>query len=283
MTMPAADACQRSLTGVRSLGVVSFLNARPLVETLAGRDDVIVRPAVPAALEAMLDAGECDVALLPVVDYWRNRDRLQPVSDACIASDGETLTVRVYSRVPPDRITRVHGDTHSHTSVVLARLIWRELYGRSLDIPPFDADAPAVAADGVEAVLLIGDKVVCNRPRGFGFEVDLGAAWKHLTGLPFVFAAWYGPRGRDLAPLASLLESARDAGVADAARIAREQAPLHGWPEPLAIRYLVEIMQYTITDPMRRAMTRFFEGIETHGLSGSAGADCETSLGSAVS
>ena len=84
--------------------------------------------------------------------------------------------------------------------------------------------------------------------------------------MPFVFAAWYGPKGRDHSALATELESARDAGIASAARIAREQAARHGWPEPLAIRYLCEIMQYRLTDPMRRAMKRFFELIESHDL-----------------
>ena len=40
------------------------------------------------------------------------------------------------------------------------------------------------------AMLLIGDKVVTREPRGMGFQLDLGAAWKELTGLPFVFAVW---------------------------------------------------------------------------------------------
>lgn len=249
-----------------TLGVVSFLNARPLVDALIGRDDVAVLPGVPARLAARLAAGECDAALLPVVDYWKARDRLEPVSDACIASVGETLTVRVYSRVPPDKVTRLHADTDSHTSVILARLIWQELYGRPLEVAAYDADQATAEPSEIEALLLIGDKVVSNRPHGFGFEVDLGAAWLHLTKLPFVFAAWYGPRGIDHRELATLLEQTRDRGVADAERIARESAPLHGWPEALAIRYLSQIMRYTLTPPMRQAMDRFFAFIDRHGL-----------------
>src|SRR5262245_43961318 len=97
----------RAESAVHRLGVVSFLNARPLVDALLGRADCVVRPAVPAKLAAMLAEGACDVALLPVVDYYRGRERLAAVSDACIASDGETMTVRVFSRVPPDKLTRL--------------------------------------------------------------------------------------------------------------------------------------------------------------------------------
>ena len=41
-----------------------------------------------------------------------------------------------------------------------------------------------------EARLLIGDKVVCEEPTGFPFQLDLGQAWQEFTGLPFVFATW---------------------------------------------------------------------------------------------
>lgn len=255
---------QQSLTR-HTLGVVSFLNALPLRAHLLDRPDLTVVPRVPSALIAGLLAGEYDAALLPVIDFWRHRERLELVSDACIASDGETLTVRVFSRVPPDRITRLHADGDSHTSVVLARLIWQELYGRRIELAPWSNRDPAALPGDADAVLLIGDKVITSAPRGFGFEVDLGAAWKHLTGLPFVFAAWCGVRPVDPA-LCRELEAARDAGVADAERLAREAAAVHGWPEPIAVEYLTRIMRYTLTPPMREAMDRFFELVDRHGL-----------------
>ena len=264
MTMPTSVLTPVS-TKTTTFGVVSFLNARPLREYIPVREDVIVRPEVPSRLFDVLEAGACDVALLPVVDYWRNRDRLEMVSDACIASDGETMTVRVYSKKPPDRIERLYVDGDSHTSIVLARLVWLELYGRKLDIVPLKewkvaADAPA------EAVLLIGDKVITNAARGFGFEVDLGAAWRHLTDLPFVFAAWYGRRGERNLGAARMLNEARDRGVADAKRIATEAAPLHGWPVDTAVKYLCEVMKYRLTPAMQAGMDRFFYMAENHGL-----------------
>ncbi len=273
MTQAAASTRQAG-RDVRTLGVVSFLNALPLHATLQGRDDVVVVPGVPSRLGEMLAEGRCDVALLPIVDFWHGRDRLALVSDGCIASNGETLTVRVFSRIPPDRVTRLHVDGDSHTSVVLAQLVWLELYARRLELVPFEngclgaaaADTGVGAVDDAEAVLLIGDKVVRHVPRGFGFEVDLGAAWKHLTKLPFVFAAWYGPNDRDIAAIAPMLQSARDAGVADIKRIADAHAEQHGWPPDAARRYLGQIMRYTLTDPMRQAMDRFFDLAVKHGL-----------------
>lgn len=257
----------RPVTETTTLGVVSFLNARPLRELLSAADDVVLRPEVPSRLGEMLDAGQCDVALLPVVDGWRRRERLELVSDACIASDGETMTVRVYSKIPPDQLERLHVDGDSHTSIVLAQVIWRELYQHRLEVIPWNpASTPGDDVSPVNSLLLIGDKVVRQAPRGYGFEVDLGAAWKHLTGLPFVFAAWYGRRGEDHARIARILCAARDAGVSNAARIARNVASMHGWPAETAERYLCDIMKYTITPDMRASMDRFFTLAMQHGL-----------------
>ncbi len=249
-----------------TLGVVSFLNARPLHEHLAGRDGVLIRGDVPSQLGLLLDDGHCDVALLPIVDSHARRGRLELISDACIASDGETMTVRVFSRIPPDKVRRLHVDGDSHTSIVLAQVIWRELYGTRLELVPLEPARRGEAAGSAESVLLIGDKVVREAPRGFGFEVDLGAAWKHLTDLPFVFAAWYAKAGGDHVDAARLLCEARDAGIADAGSIARRAAAAHGWPEEAAVKYLCGVMRYTLSAPMRMAMERFFTIAERHGL-----------------
>ncbi|HPF41597.1 MAG TPA: menaquinone biosynthesis protein [Phycisphaerae bacterium] len=265
MTADARHAPVRTNPGTTSLGVVSYLNARPLYETLLDDERYQFHPAVPSALEAMLEAGRCAAALLPVVDYWRNRHTLRLVSDGCIASDGETMTVRVFARRPAEKITRLHADGDSHTSVILSQLIWRRLYGVKLEMVPWNID-DAPGFDDVEAVLLIGDKVVTSEPAGFGFEVDLGAAWKYLTGLPFVFAAWYARNDAGDDALGAALNSARDAGVARAAEIAARFAPVHGWPEAVARRYLCETLQFTMTTDAREGMNQFFSMATEEGL-----------------
>jgi len=248
-----------------TLGVVSFLNARPLYDSLQSDDAFKLVPAVPAALLEMLTQGRCDIALLPIVDAWRHTGGLQRVSDACIASDGETMTVRVFSKRPADKIKRLHVDGDSHTSVILAQIIWRELYDRKLEIAAWQPDDSG-SLDDVDALLLIGDKVVSDAPPGFGFEVDLGAAWKYLASLPFVFAAWFGPADVDFSALGGVLSAARDRGCEDVRRLAREAAPIHGWPEELAVRYLSETLRFKITDPMIEAMDRFRRLAEKYDL-----------------
>jgi chorismate dehydratase len=175
------------------VGVVSFLNARPLIDGLETDRDLQLLFDVPSRLADRLASGELDVALVPVIDVLRSEGRLVRVSDACIGCDGETMTVRVFSQIPPHRMARLWCDPDSHTSIELARVLWREVYGVELSLEPLRREQPL---DGLEAVLLIGDKVVDPRRAGFAYEVDLGGAWRSHTGLPFVFAVW-AVRGRE--------------------------------------------------------------------------------------
>ncbi len=238
------------------LGVVSFLNARPLIAGLDADPRVQLAFDVPAALPARLEQGDVDAALVPVIDVLRSRGRYHVISDACIGCDGETMTVRVFAQVPADRIRTLWADSDSHTSVALARVLWRERYGYDLTLQPCDPRSASLA--DAEAVLLIGDKVMDPRRARFAYEVDLGDAWRQHTGLPFVFAVWVcrsdgGPEntrapdgGVPMAELAELLGGARDRGVKKVAEIAKTFAARHGWPLAAAERYLTRCMQYRL-------------------------------------
>ncbi|MGE3180888.1 MAG: menaquinone biosynthetic enzyme MqnA/MqnD family protein [Phycisphaerae bacterium] len=195
------------------LGAVSFLNSRPLLYGLVRDPRISLQVGVPSSLAARLQNDEFAAALVPIVDVLRSNGTFGVVSDGCIACDGETMTVRVFSQVPPDRITRIVGDPDSHTSVVLARVLWRALYDRDIEIvspsgaasdlhvrrsdetgieTPWHAEkcSGGPAYDSDDAVLLIGDKVVDPHRAGYAYEIDLGGAWRAHTGLPFVFAVW---------------------------------------------------------------------------------------------
>lgn len=245
------------------LGAVAYLNSRPLVCGLADDPGVDVRYDVPARLPALLDDGCVDAALTPVIDLLDPKRAWKVVSDACIGCDGETMTVRVFSRVPPDRVRRLWVDPASHTSVVLARLIWRECHDCRLDVEPL---ADPSGADGCGAVLLIGDKVITAAPYGFTYQMDLGAAWKALTGLPFVFAVWAAKASTPTESLAARLAAARDRGVASAAAIAREDGPRHGWPAGVAVTYLTRNLSFTLSPRHRAGMKRFLALGQAHGI-----------------
>src|SRR5439155_16687175 len=179
---------------VLRIASVSFLNARPLIEGLERDSRVQLILDVPSALLGLLQRELADVALLPTIDYQRSSN-LTMVPAGGIASDGPTLTVRVFSRVPIAQIRSLACDPDSHTSIALARIILSRRYNQR---PEFcDLTRATDAAD--QARLLIGDKVVCEEPTGFEHQLDLGAEWKAMTGLPFVFAVWMARDGVDAA------------------------------------------------------------------------------------
>src|SRR5687768_14650401 len=163
---------------------VSFLNARPLTAGLESGRDIDLHLAVPSALLNLLESDRAEVALLPTIDYQRSKEDLIVLPAGGIASDGPTLTVRIFSRVPIDQVRELACDPDSHTSVALARIILAQRY----NLRPELTDLSRASDSPHQARLLIGDKVVCNEPVGFAHELDLGHEWKALTGQPFVFA-----------------------------------------------------------------------------------------------
>lgn len=250
MTSPPANPSRPTI------GCVSFLNAKPLVDGLDRSADVRVSLDVPSRLLDALIAGRVDVALCPVIDYQTARVPLQIVPVGGIGCDGPTLTVRLFARCPIDQIEQVYVDTDSHTSIALMRIVLHDQYGLKVSIAPYRADDAAP-----QALLLIGDKVVHQAPSTdtYPHQMDLGAMWKQLTGLPFVFAVWMAQADVDLGPLPELLQAVRQANEQNIASIVRRHGPRLGWPTELAEQYLGQLLRYEIGPRQFEAMQRFWQ------------------------
>ena len=264
MQSPVARPSVRSSHRPAALrvGSVSFLNAKPLIYGLDSDPRVELGLEVPSRLLDGLRQGRYDVALLPVIDYQR-MDGLRLLTAGGIGCDGPTLTVRVFSRVPIERVSTLACDTDSHTSVGLARVLFAELYGAVPEMVPLGGPG---AADSSAAKLLIGDKVVCEEPAGFPHQLDLGDAWKRLTGLPFVFAAWMAREGVDLGDLPERLTCAKRAGLANVDRIITRDGVPRGWPADVARRYLTEYLQFYVGARQLDAIERYHELAFKHGV-----------------
>ena len=181
-----------------SIACVSFLNSKPLIEPLVqldgGGEAVGYSDSFCGAFGTFGDVGfrrGGGGASFSIVDYQLAKHDLLLVPAGIIGCDGPTLTVRIFSKVPPEKISALHGDTDSHTSVLLAQLILRERYGAVPELIPFHP-IPDSRFPIPDSLLLIGDKVVNAAPdaREYPHQLDLGQEWKALTGLPFVFACW---------------------------------------------------------------------------------------------
>ena len=71
----------------------------------------------------------------------------------------------------------------SETSVALAKLVWRFLFGWDV----FEKLEKSTAQGG--AHVLIGDEAL-EKKNLYPYRLDLASLWNQLTGLPFVFAVW---------------------------------------------------------------------------------------------
>ena len=240
------------------IAAAGYLNARPLIEGLDATPRVEVLRDVPSRLRRKLAAGEAEAALLPSIDLQMIPGGLTVIRAGCVASVGMTLTVRIFSQVPASEISVLWADTDSHTSVALARVLWAQMYDRRLRIIPHDP-AQGPPPEDAEAVLLIGDKVVTDPPIGYSYQIDLGAKWFEMTGLPFVFAIWAAPRSADTRVMSLLLDEARRLGQQRLTEIALEHGPVYGWPTDMAVRYLTECLQFEFTDACREGMEEFFD------------------------
>ena len=114
------------------------------------------------------------------------------VPGIAIAGFGPVRTVLLVGEVPWAEM-RIALDGASRSSAMLLRLLCRQrgLTPRFRELPH---DAVLDAASGTTGALVIGDAGFAAAAR-FPYAVDLGAAWRDTTGLPFVYAAWTGAAG----------------------------------------------------------------------------------------
>jgi len=257
---------------IHRVGAVSYLNARPLVDGLELRHDIELVQDVPSRLLDRLLAGEVHVALCPVIDYQTSPEPLAIVPSGAIGSDGPTFTVRLYSRDPFEEVDSILVDGDSHTSVVLLRILLSRRHGIRPSIVrdglPRRPDDWAGLPPGRRAILMIGDKVVATAPPDglFPHQMDLGAAWKELTGLPFVFATWLTRRVTPLGGLPGLLSGTLRTNLERTAELASLHASSAGWPEDLARTYLADTLTYHLGHRELEAVRLFWRLAREEGL-----------------
>jgi chorismate dehydratase len=240
------------------LGAVSFLNARPLVRGLERHPDRFsIRFDLPNRCAALLHAGDIDVGLLPSIEYLNGDYRLVP--GIGVVSDGAVASVALFARRPIQQVRSIALDTTSRTSAALVRVLCRFHFEIA---PVFVPAAPDLAAmvRQTDAALLIGDPALFADPASLGLEkIDLGVAWKELTGLPFVYAFWAGHPGALTPADVARLAEARDRGRREAAAIAREACPDDPAKQALVRRYLHENVLHHVGERERLALERFYD------------------------
>jgi chorismate dehydratase len=253
------------------IGVVNFFNATPLIEGISTIEGVELVPKVPSELVGCLERDEVDIALASSIDYQRCDITLGIIPVGVLSSDGESLTVKLCSRIPFEKITEVHCDSDSHTSVALLQIIMKEVFG--IEPKLVDSDIRSLCtcnSEWPETVLIIGDKVITSGcDTEYEYSLDLGKAWKEQYSLPFVFATWFAREDIACSTLefASVILTRQLACNAQRIeQVVSSNASGRGWPAELALDYVTKHMYYKCTPSHIESLQLFYELSKKHGV-----------------
>ena len=240
------------------LGAVSYLNTKPLVYGLhAYPDQFDVRFDVPAKCAELLHEGRVDLGLIPAIEYLRGKYAIVP--DVSIASDGDVATVAIFTRKPIDTVKTLALDLSSRTSVALTRVLCAKHWHIAPKFTPAEPDLDSMLLRA-DAALVIGDPAFEIDAFKHGLaKIDLGAEWKALTGLPFVYAMWVGRPGAATPGQCRALQQARDAGVANLGRIAKQVSSGNARLEQRVLSYLRDNLKYGLGAAEQAGLRRFHE------------------------
>jgi chorismate dehydratase len=210
----------------------------------------------------MLRENSIDVALVSIFEHFRSPD-LALLPGISISADGPVKSVRLFSCRPFESVRSVALDTSSLTSVALTRILLHEKFG----IDPVYESRPPDLDDMLsrcDAGLIIGDLKLFDTPAQH--VLDLGQAWKELTGLPFVYAAWLARPEAPIEALTDALSRARDWGVQRLDALSTRWAAEMELPLDRVQDYFQNVMQYDLDEHKLLGLRTFKEKCADIGL-----------------
>jgi chorismate dehydratase len=241
------------------VGAVSYLNTKPLlygIQRSPVLEEIQLIIDYPSRIAEMLLKDQIDMGLVPVAvipampEYYIN-------GNFCIGSDGPVASVCIFSERPLEEVTTVLLDYQSRTSVQLARVLLEEYW----KVGPKLVDAGPDfrhQIQGTTAGVVIGDRALQQRQLS-PFVYDLGEAWKQLTGLPFVFAAWISNKALDPGFI-QRFDDANRIGLNKIEEVIAEN--------PYAIfnlrDYFTRHLQYRLGERQRKGLEKFLQYLERH-------------------
>ncbi len=172
------------------ISAVSYLNTKPFLfglEQSKVLEQIDLQLDIPSVCARKLIGEEVDLGLVPVAVIPQIKSPLV-ISNYCIGTLGAVKTVCIYAACPMSEVEELYLDYQSRTSVALTKYLIANYW----KINPKLIAAKAgfeTKIQGNTAALIIGDRTI-GLENKFAYQYDLGAIWRKLTGLPFVFAAW---------------------------------------------------------------------------------------------
>ncbi len=236
------------------VGAVSYLNTKPLIygfEQGMMKDRIELINDYPARIAAMLQHDEIDVGLVPVAIIPHLKES-HIITDICIGAEGPVASVGLFSEVPVDQIKSVLLDYQSRSSVALAKVLLKEHWKITPELVPAREDFRD-HIKGTTAGVVIGDRALEQRKIS-PYIYDFGEAWKELTGLPFVFAAWISNKPLEEDFIAEFAEANRFGLHRIDEVVAKNPYPVFDLK-----KYYTQCISYQLTDAKKEGLALFLE------------------------
>lgn len=238
------------------VGAVSYLNAKPLLYGLKHTNiikEIVLTEDYPSNIAHQLLHGTIDIGLVPVAIIPKLQEHYI-ISNYCIGCDGEVASVCLFSEVPIEQIKKVLLDYQSRTSVRLVQILLKEYW--KVDVV-FEQTSTNFREEikNTTAAVVIGDRAFEQRNIST-YCYDVGLAWKQLTGLPFVFAAWVAnkPLSEDFI---ARFSAANQLGLDDIETVIHQ---LHS-PHYNLKKYFTQNIQYVLNNNLKKGLAHFLEKI----------------------
>lgn len=252
----------------------TYLNSAPLVYSFAHgalrHRYHFLGDAAPSRCAAMLAEGQCEIGLIPVIEYQRIPG-LRIIPEIAVASKRRVRSVLLAARCPLEEVRHVTLDPSSRTSQALARILFARRYHTQ---PVFTERLPQTKVESLnagDAALIIGDPAMqlaaSAEQRGVRIY-DLAEEWRALTGLPFVFAVWAVREDvcEQNLTLARDFLAAKQEGLQMLEVIAAQYAVELELPEDDLLSYLRDNVNYDLDEENIAGMQCYFQLSKELGL-----------------
>jgi chorismate dehydratase len=255
----------------------TYFNSAPLVHSFAAgtqRNRVIfIGDTAPSRCAQMLARGQCEIALIPVIEYLRIPN-LRLIPNVAVASKQRVASVILAARGNLESVSNVALDSSSRTSQTLVKILFARRYHNS---PVFCERTPDVEAgcanmfEGADAALLIGDPTFQLKAQADKMDLriyDLAEEWRALTGRPFVFAVWAVREDTldDYRRVKLDFELAKREGIDRIPEIAAQYAASLNMPRNEMLGYLRENVNFDLDEENLAGLREYFRLAYEHGF-----------------
>ncbi len=172
-----------------NVSVVSYSNSLPFVYGLRNSEiisDINLSLDIPSVCADKLLSGQADIGLIPIVELLRMKN-FEIISDLCIGANDNVKTVILAANQPVEKLSVIHLDYQSRTSVMLIKVLAKHLWNIAPTWVSTKNGFENETINNTSGAVIIGDRTFSVDSK---YRYDLAHEWKTLTNLPFVFAAW---------------------------------------------------------------------------------------------